>query len=264
MKELSIGILYIAIGKYEVFWEDFYESLEQFFVPSYRKNYYVFTDSETIKHSEKENVFIIKTADRGWPLNTLLRFSMFESIAGNLVENDYLFFFNANLVCVDTITEEFLPKDKNLLVAVHPGYINAEEAKKPFCRNKKSTAFVPFGTDAIYVQGALNGGKTSHFLAMIKKLAENVRIDYSKGIVANVHDESHLNRYIIGRNDVKYVGPEYIFPEGYDLKADKIFILSRDKSRYFDVDKVKMSFFEYFVNKLALIVKGAFLWMRKK
>lgn len=256
---MSIGILYIAIGKYITFWESFYESIESYFIQGYDKNYYIFTDSEDVLFSEKHNIYVVKTEDKGWPLNTLLRFSMFESIASDLVENDYLFFFNANLICVDTITEDFLPKDKNLLVAVHPGYINAEEARKPFCRNKKSTAFVPFGTEAIYVQGALNGGKTGPFLDMIKELAENVQIDYSRGIVANVHDESHLNRYIIGRNDVKYVGPEYIFPEGYDLEVDNIYMLSRDKSRFFDVDKMKMSFFEYCVNRLITKIKGAFL-----
>ena len=57
-------------------------------------------------------------------------------------------------------------------------------------------------------------------------------------MVAVWHDESHLNRYIIGREDVKVLPPCYGFPEGWDLPYEPTMLL-RDKSKYFDVEAIK-------------------------
>lgn len=46
-----------------------------------------------------------------WPYSTLKRFSIFLTQETVLSKMDYLFFFNANLTCTQTITEEeFLPR----------------------------------------------------------------------------------------------------------------------------------------------------------
>ena len=52
------------------------------------------------------------------------------------------------------------------------------------------------------------------------------------------HDESHLNHYIIGREDLKVLPPCYRAVEERDLPYDKV-MLFLDKSRYFDVEAVK-------------------------
>ena len=41
---MSIGILYIAIGKYFNFFRDFYQTCESLFINDVKKEYYVFTD----------------------------------------------------------------------------------------------------------------------------------------------------------------------------------------------------------------------------
>ena len=64
----------------------------------------------------------------------------------------------------------------------------------------------------------------------------------AKGVIALWHDESQLNRYIIGRDDVKILPPCYGYPEGWDLPYEPVMLI-RDKSKYFDVEAVKAGSF---------------------
>ena len=43
---LKIAILYVCVGSYTVFWDDFYKSFEEKFIPNAVKEYFVFTDSK--------------------------------------------------------------------------------------------------------------------------------------------------------------------------------------------------------------------------
>ena len=52
------------------------------------------------------------------------------------------------------------------------------------------------------------------------------------------HDESHLNRYLLGREDVKLLPPAFCAAEGLKYPFEPNMILM-DKSRYFDVEAVK-------------------------
>ena len=52
----TIGILYICTGPYVLFWQDFFESFEKFFLPELEKKYYVFTDADCIYAEEQDNV----------------------------------------------------------------------------------------------------------------------------------------------------------------------------------------------------------------
>ncbi len=94
---MKIGILYICTGKYSIFWKKFYSSMEKNFIVDAEKHYFVFTDSPDIEF-EKENrrIHRIYQEDLGWPNNTLMRFHMFLKQEKELVNMDYLFFFNAN------------------------------------------------------------------------------------------------------------------------------------------------------------------------
>lgn len=257
---MKIGILYIALGKYTVFWKDFYLSAEKYFMVSEEKEYFIFTDAKEIYASDQKNVNLIYWDNLGWPKNTLLRFEMFNSKKELYCNTDYLYFFNANLKFIKPIGREFLLENDNLLCVRHPGFINVKNASYyPYCRQKKSTAYIPYSEGRVYVQGALNGGKTKEFLEMAATLERNVRVDFEKGIIAEVHDESHLNKYILNRNDIKILAPEYVYPEGWSLEG-KPQIISREKSKYFDVIKSKRKgMFERYLqikNKIMLLKYG--------
>lgn len=222
-----VGILYICTGRYTIFWDGFYRSCERHFLPGHEKHYFVFTDGE-IGHTEEPRVHRIEQEDRGWPDNTLKRFHMFERIAPELEPTEYLFFFNANMLLVSDIGDEIFPsEDEGLVVTRHPGFYDRAVKDLPYERDPRSRARIPEGEGRVYVQGAFNGGRRDDFLGMIRFLRQAVDDDASRGIVAQWHDESHLNRYILGR-PYKLLDPGYCYPEGATLPfAPRIMMLNK-------------------------------------
>lgn len=232
--ETKIGILYICTGNYTIFWKDFYLSMEKNFINDYEKHYFVFTNNKEIDfENENSRIHKIYQEDLGWPDNTLKRFHVFLKHEKELLNMNYLFFFNANLLVLENITkEEFLPiNNQNLVATLHPGFYNKNREKFTYENNKKSTAYIAKEKGVYYFAGGLNGGKTIEFLNAMKNMKENTDIDIEKKIIAKWHDESHWNKYLIGQNDIKILGPEYLCPEGWDLPF-KQKILIRDKNNY--------------------------------
>lgn len=247
--KMRVAILYISTGKYTVFWKEFYESFEKNFLPSTEKTYFVFTDSHSLPYSENDNVCIIHQKNLGWPDNTLQRFTLFVREEKRWEEYDYTFFINANFICKKKVMEEdFLPINENLLVAEHASGHGKNPNDMTYERNPKSLAYIPYDEGTYYVMGGLNGGKTKAYMNMVHQLKKNVDIDTANGITACWHDESHLNRFIIGRNDVKVLPPCYGYPEGLDLPYEPVMLI-RDKSKYFDVEAVKAG---NFIGKIEL------------
>lgn len=235
----KVAILYICTGKYDVFWKDFYMSYEKFFLPDSEKEYFVFTDAESIYCEEQEHVHKIFQESLGWPDNTLKRFHIFLRIKDELVKFDYVFFMNANCLCLDYISEEeFLPKDKGILVVQHPGYYDKKPEEFAYDRNPKCEAYISKGAGKYYICGGVNGGKTEAFLKLIEELKARVDRDEQKSIVAKWHDESHINRYIIDNLDYEILSPAYCYPEDWNLPFEcKIMI--RNKSKVIDIVDVK-------------------------
>lgn len=238
----KVAILYICTGKYDVFWKDFYESFEKYFLVNSHKEYYVFTDADEIYEEKNTRVHKIFQENLGWPDNTLKRFHIFLKQEEELKKYSYIFFFNANMKCMEEIGEdEFLPsaKDKEELVAVqHPGWYLDVPLFFTYERNKKSTAHIPYSKGRYYVCGGVNGGKSAAYIEMMHRLKENIDEDESNGIIARFHDESHLNKYMLNRNHVKILSPSFCFPEGYSIPLEKKILLKSKKS-YFDVDTIK-------------------------
>ena len=231
---MKIGILYICTGKYSIFWRDFYLSMEKNFINNSEKHYFVFTDSPEI-YFEKENSRIHKIyqADLRWPNNTLMRFHIFLSHEKEFSSMNYIFFFNANLLILEKITsEEFLPqKNDNLVATNHPGFYNKNRQKFTYENNKKSNAFINQNEGKYYLAGGLNGGKTNSFINAMKTMRHNINVDKENNIIAKWHDESHWNKYLIDRSDVKILTPSYLYPEGWSIPFQTK-ILIRDKNKY--------------------------------
>lgn len=240
-KQFRVAILYICTGKYVVFWEDFYKSIEKYFLKKSVIEYFVFTDAPKIFDEERnDRIHRIPQENLGWPGNTLFRFRMFNSIREKLAVFDYVFFLNANMVCMKKVTEEeFLPLDQELLMVQHPGLYKSPARKCPYERRKESLACVSKKQGRDYVYGAINGGKAEAFLKMVGRLEKNIEEDYEKGIIAKWHDESHLNCYIWKNNNYRLLTPAYAYPEGWKLPfEEKIRVL--DKSRKIELDSEKI------------------------
>lgn len=235
---VKVGILYICTGEYKVFWKDFYKSYEKNFLPNSAKEYYVFTDADYIYGEEKSNVHKIFQESLGWPDNTLMRYNIFLKHKELIAQSDYLFFMNANCLCVSKIEEEnFLIPDK-LIVVQHPGFYDKTIREYTYDRNPKSTAYIAFDDGEYYVCGGVNGGSTKMFLKLMQDINQNILDDRENGIVALWHDESHLNRYIVNSKNYKLLPADFCYPEDWDIPFTPR-ILVREKSKWLNVDKIK-------------------------
>lgn len=242
MNKKSIGILYICTGPYSLFWEAFYKSFEKKFLNGFEKKYFVFTDADSIYGEENGNVARYYLSQLPWPLITLLRFSTFLSIESELSTCDYLMFANANIVCADFISEgDILPragKEESLFVTLHPGYYKKRPLDYPYERKKGSSAYVPWNCGEHYVIGAMYGGTREAFLDMSRTLQENINEDLKNNVIARWHDESHLNRYIIGKDNLRILHPQYCYPFGMSVDYSAK-IAAVGKQSVFDVKAFK-------------------------
>ena len=235
----TVALLYLCMGKYRVFWKDFYLSSERYFLPECEKFYYVFTDAPRIFGEEDRHVRRIPQEDLGWPDNTLLRFHLFDSQREALGRYDYLFFLNANCLFVAEIpARDFLPEEEELLLVEHPIFYDKPPDAFSYERDPASRACIPLGEGRHYVSGGVNGGKAAAYLAMAAELKARIDQDKANGIVALWHDESHLNRYAYEHGNYRLLSPGYFYPEGWDGPFPPR-ILAREKTIYFNVDKLK-------------------------
>lgn len=236
---MKIAVLYIGIGRYKVFWPEFYRSCEKYFLPNADKEYFFFTDQ--LDELKPDNVREYFQEDLGWPGNTLYRFQMFLRCKEELKLFDFIYFFNGNTLFLDTISEEeIIPNEsEGYLVALSWHiYDSIPNVKYAYERNSKSAAYIPKGEGDHYYQGGLNGGRTKEYLELMEQCNFQIMSDDKKGITAICHDESHLNKYLLEHN-VKVLKTIYGKPEKWqNINSPKI--IFRDKYRLFGDEIYKM------------------------
>ena len=238
---MKIAMLYICTGKYEIFWDKFYETSEQFFYPNDEKIYFVFTDSKRVIEQKNENVRVYYQAKSGWPFDTLLRYQWFCTVQDEIEKCDYAYYVNANSEFVKPVTDDIIPYpcDKYpLVLSIHPRFYDdmLGETFHPE-RNPISTACVPEGTPCRSHCGAFWGGTSNAVLTMCRELRDRTTIDLQKGFIAVWHDQSHLIKYA---TEV----PHYNIENGYvsyEEYADfsKVVLIFPAKAKYGGNDKLR-------------------------
>lgn len=209
----KIAILYICTGKYNQFFSGFYESAMKYFLTDSEKTFFVWTDEDSIANG-LSNVRVIHKKCQGFPADSLFRFEMFLQAESELTQFDYIYFIQANALFLQPVGEEILPDESGLSMGIWGGRM----LKKPIClypyeRNRKSLAYVaPYGKNYVYYMGGINGGRSKEYLQLVKTLAENIRDDYDRGIIAKWHDQSHINAYM-RNHSCKIIPQEYCWPE---------------------------------------------------
>lgn len=230
--QLTVAILYICLGKYEIFWKDFYSTFEQNFLPDEKKHYYVITDHKQIAWQYRDNVSVIPWEKKGWPHDTMMRFEAFLSLSSELKQYDYVFWMNANTRCVGKVGREILPSDihENLVCVKHPYFDLDDPENYTYERNEESTAYIPQGEGVAYVSGGFYGGKPDAFLKLCRTCKRNQDEDAAHGITAIWHDESHLNKYILNKSPL-ILPDAYLWPEEFE-QQDNTKILILDKANW--------------------------------
>ena len=236
MNNSKIAILYIALGNYYIFWDNFIESCENYFCTDIEKEYFLFTDVPDKINTYDSKVKVFNQDNSGWPFSTLLRYHMFARLKNELQAYKYICYFNANSLFLKHINaEDFFGDSKHDLVGgLHPGYIHKSNEDYPFENRKTSTAFTE--NNQYYFQGCINGGRSKSFLIAIDKIKENIISDINKGIIAIWHDESHWNSYLNEKikensDSVKILDCNYLWPEEFNNNQNSR-ILMRDKNLF--------------------------------
>lgn len=232
MNEHVIGLLTIATGKYIEFLPGLYSSIDENFLKSNRIQCYLFTDN-----IEEARKMIPSTSDRldyhffeikrhGFPGDTLYRYRHFSTLSDRLSKHglekpDFLFYSDADMLIVDSVGQEILPKENNGLIATaHPGFYRGKTPAHPFGTPEtrpESKAFIPNNRyRPCYVAGGFNGGAYDAFITMSHEISSNIDNDHERGIIAVWHDESHLNEYVTrpeNLTNLKIMVPSYCFAE---------------------------------------------------
>lgn len=218
-----IGLLIIATNKYVDFLQQLIESADLFFLKNHTITYYIFTDKNINFIKSRHNIVCIPTQHYKWPWMTLGRYKLFTKKADIFKNTDYLFYCDVDMKFVDTVDTEILSER---VATQHPSHYNKRGTPET---NPKSLAYVAENETMQYFAGGFNGGLTLNFLEMSKTISKNIDTDYSNGIVAIWHDESHLNRFLINNPPTKILSPSYCYAESWNLPFEKK-LLALDKN----------------------------------
>lgn len=219
-----IGLLVVATGRYTEFVQPLVDSANKYFCTNHNVTYFVFTDGQIPQAS---NIVRIEQKRLGWPLDTMMRFSMYASQKELLKSMDYLFACDADMLFVDTVGDEILG---DLVGTLHPGYVGT---KGTYETDSRSTAYLPNHEGTYYFAGGFNGGKSDAYLKMAQTITDNIEIDLKKNIIAVWHDESHLNRYFATHKPSIVLSPSYCYWEGKVLPyKQRLVALTKDHAKY--------------------------------
>lgn len=220
----KIGLLVIATGKYDQFIPPLYKSMKKYFMKGHDIKMFVFTDKEMPK---KDDLISIKYEHEIWPNIALKKYNIIYNFKEKLLEMDYLYLCDSDMLFVNNVGDEILPNNENQLVGTeHPGFYGGRRGT--YETNPKSTAFVSDKEGKVYFAGAFNGGTSNAFLKMSEIIKNNVDKDLENRLIAVWHDESHINRYFID-NPPKVLNPSYCYPESWNLPFEKK-LLALDKN----------------------------------
>jgi len=228
----KVGILTVATGKYIGFVDRLWTSIKEKFLPGDHvdKKFFLWTDnplyepvlSHIAQHDDPNGGAIIPKERLGFPGDTLFRYHFFAKAAQDGVFDnvDYLFYFDADMIVEDLVTEggDLAPLflgSVDLVAVTHPGY-TWNGRMGTFEAHPASSAYVNdfMKRRTTYVAGGFLGGKTNAFLNMAQAIRGLVDKDQERGYTAVWHDESYLNAFVAYSQPKPLIlHPGYCYPE---------------------------------------------------
>lgn len=224
---MKIGLLIIATNKYIEFLQPLINSADQYFLNNKDVTYFIFTN-KIININTDRNIINIYVEHKDWPWMTLGRYKIFSENQKKISEMDYLYYCDADMKFVNNINEEIIGES---VATIHPGfYHNVNLSNIALEKRPKSLAYLPPNTIKRYYAGGFNGGSSSHFLKMSKIISDNIDMDLNENnIIAEWHDESHMNKYFHENSPSLELSPSYCYPESWYLPFEKK-LLALDKN----------------------------------
>lgn len=200
---MNIGLLVIATGKYKVFLKDLIESANKFFLKEHNVKYFLFVDEEISLTSDRDIEQII-IEHKPWPFPTLLRYKHFVNNSDKFGDLDYLYYVDSDMIFENVVGSEIFD---DIVCVAHPWFIGNRGTPE---NDKKSLAYIPDVVNFQYMAGAFFGGTKDCIMNMFEFISNQIDIDYSRGVIAKWHDESHSNKFFI-LYATKVLSPEYCY-----------------------------------------------------
>ena len=220
---MTIGLLLIATGKYDVFLKPLIDSVDRFFFRNDRVDIYIFSDkSYTGEHSDRVNIKVIPIEHKPFPYATLLRYNHFDQHK-DLITSDYVFYSDVDMRFVAPVGREILG---DIVCVQHPGFYKGGWGSEG-C-DKQSLAYLPKEQQSNYMAGGFQGGKKNIYLEACNVLNARIQDDESRGVMAQWHDETHWNWYL-KTIKAKVLDPSYCYPESWSIPFRKK-LLALDKN----------------------------------
>lgn len=233
-----ISISFIATSKYKEFFPTFYKGVTENFCSNEERMILVSTDDPDNSMFKMPNVITKKISHAQWPYITLHRFKYLLNFKQEIGESSHFFFIDADLIPVSKIElSDLAESDKDLVGVQHPGFIGKIGT---FETNTNSLASIFHGRYDLshYRQGCFWGGESKSVIEMIEELDRRVDVDLSNGVIARWHDESHMNKYFVERNErvltlhPGYAQPEFGYEEVRSKFPTKMIHLAKDDSKF--------------------------------
>lgn len=185
------GLHLIATNRYIEFLPKILESINKHFFPRTLRHVIIYTNVSKVDEMYSKypelNIHTIMIPNEPWPYVTLKRFHYFSLCR---VPLHYSFYCDVDSIMCNTI-DYFMLTDR-LFGTMHPGWAGS---KGTVCTDPDSAAYIPEGENQIYYCGGFFGGPHSKFMEMTLILKNRIQSDMDKNVMAEFHDESHLNWY---------------------------------------------------------------------
>ena len=216
---MNIGIFFIGVDKYIELFENFKKSFNQYFLPNHSKKYFVITDSEEFIPDEGDDKLLIE--DEGWRKCNLHRYKYF--LQCNTEGMDYLYFFNGNSICFETINDEdVIPSKEYDYMCGLWHYFH--KSMLPYDTNPESVCYMETNERNYSFRGGMHGGRRDKFLEMCQICSD--MIDRNGDYIPTWNDEAYFNKYAEHRNVMKIT--HHIYSYVYYFKS-KIHTVSKHK-----------------------------------
>lgn len=223
---MKIAVITLATNNYKSFLKPLWSSINKYFVPRAKKDFYFFTDEKLEWFDESIKWFHIN--HEPWPYITLKRFEFISQCVNDLKHYDYVVYLDSDMEFVDTLPE-FEIRNKKFFAVCHPSVINNINFW-PVETNTLSSAYIPERHNCVYVQGCVWGSKGEFIGQMVQELKNNIELDLKNNIVSVWHDESHLNKFMVDhRSDAAILSPSMAYPQNWKLPVNKLMI-HKDKN----------------------------------
>ncbi|XP_035579606.1 LOW QUALITY PROTEIN: histo-blood group ABO system transferase 2-like [Zalophus californianus] len=119
-----------------------------------------------------------------------------------LCEVDYLVCTEVDMKFRDHVSME------TLFGTLHPGFYQAAHKDFSYEHWPQSQVHIPRGKGYFDYKGAFSGGSVVEVHQLTLACHQTMGVNLANGIEAVWHDESHLNRYLLGHKPIKVLSPE--------------------------------------------------------